>query len=499
MTIASTGNKITDQNARASARHQREEEALKNRARKSGKSGKSGSRHARAGRAAIKSSRGRGVTAKKQKSGKGAMGLLNYAMDKEDAKLILSNCGTSKNEIIADLRLAASMRPDAKKPFSHLTFSLPPTTKINDQKWIEITDFVREQLDLDDSFPFAAIRHFDTDHDHIHIIYSRVSMEGKIHNEAFIGLRLAALEDAIEDRFDLPLTPRPADPAPRLQKNEIEKALRTKIQPVRMQLASIVKAAAEGKPSAVNFVQRCAAQGVIVRPNIATTGRLNGFSFSLISDPAQVEFKGSQIGASWSNLQKNGVTYEQNRDATALTNLAAAVTNGQRTIEPPAPEVPSASSSKQSKRYEVAKPAPATRPAPTADRRDEEAPVISDSRRKLLELRARFDRRALFFKQLRAKLENSTQAAQRLAEALKPEQTELEIAASFIKQEKWSEESRELIKQLNLSTSQIAEILQPFRAQLKTEDYYKLRMLDAIKNAPEPAPAPVTATDLPTF
>jgi len=118
--------------------------------------------------------------------------------------------------------------------------------------------------------------------------------------------------------------------------------------------------------------------------------------------------------------------------------------------------------------------------------------------RKLIDLRARFDARVLFFKQIRTELADGTQAAQRLAAQLNPEQTELEITRAFICAEKCSEESRELIKRLNLSLSQIAEILQPYRQQLQIEDYYQSRMFNASKHAPAPAPADAT-NNLPTF
>ena len=74
--------------------------------------------------------------------------------------------------------------------------------------------------------------------------------------------------------------------------------LEASAMPVRTQLAQLVRAAAEGCPTAVQFSRQCAASGVIVRPHIKK-GELSGFFFSLSADPERTEFKGSQIGAGW--------------------------------------------------------------------------------------------------------------------------------------------------------------------------------------------------------
>lgn len=331
MTLAKTGNRIADQLARASAANQKKEAAAKSRAAKAAKSGGRMSK-VRGGRAAIKAGggRGRGVVGKVHtKAGGGAAGLVNYAMGKQDAVLIASNCGSNSEQIIKDMNRCGSLR-SVKSPVGHVTFSLPTSTKIDAKKWEEIIEFARSELELDDSYSFAAVRHNDTDHDHIHLVYSRVSDRGEIHQDYRLGLRLALIEDQIEDRFGLPLIPVDrSGNLPAMKKNEIEKAIRTGMQPDRVQLNSVVMKAAEGNPTAVEFIARCAASGVVVKPNLSSsTGKLSGFSFSLVDG---IGFKGSQIGASWAELQKKGVSYEQIRDGQALADLAAKLAEGQRT------------------------------------------------------------------------------------------------------------------------------------------------------------------------
>lgn len=328
--IASTGNKITDRLARASKAAQGKEAAAKSKAKKAAKAG-ARMKKVSAGRQAIKNGKaggggGKGIVVKMQKSGSGFGGMLNYGLNKPEAQIISSNCGFDQPSILRDMIRCAEQKK-IKKPVGHITFSLPPTTQIGDEKWRAIIDFARSEIDLDDSFSYVAILHRDADHAHIHLIFSRVSDQGEVHNDYRLGLRLAGLEDLIEDKFSLPLVP--VNRAINFTRGEIERALDKGIQPDRQQLNQIVMRASSGKPSVTEFISRCAAEGVVVRPNIASTGKLNGFAFSLVD--SGVEFKGSKIGCGWSKLQEMGVRYEQDTEASVITDLAAQLEQGQRT------------------------------------------------------------------------------------------------------------------------------------------------------------------------
>lgn len=340
MTIGKSGSAIVDQLARAKSRNDAAERAAKAKAKKSAKSGrggrggKTGGARAKAGRSAIKrgASKGRGIVAKtahRKNDGKSFRRLVNYAMNKEGAILISSNCGITAPDMIRDMKLAAGTRPDITKPVGHISLSVPPSTKLTNKNWLAIEEFVRASLQLDDKYPFCVVRHRDSEHDHVHIAYSRVSMDGRVHDQAFLGLRLAALEDEVEEKFSLPLLP--VDRSKLVfNKNEIEKSIRLREPPERKRLSDVVQSAVKGNPSVVMFVRRCADAGIVVRPNLATsTKKLNGFSFSYVD--SEVEYKGSQIGAAWAALQTAGVTYVEDRDYESLAALKHQLESGKRT------------------------------------------------------------------------------------------------------------------------------------------------------------------------
>lgn len=102
------------------------------------------------------------------------------------------------------------------------------------------------------------------------------------------------------------------------QKNELEKALRTGESPPRLLLQTVIDEALADRPSMGDFADRLDAAGVTVRPNIASTGRLNGLTFDLNN----LTFSGSKLGKkySWKKLQKR-IDYQPERDNPLLQKL----------------------------------------------------------------------------------------------------------------------------------------------------------------------------------
>lgn len=123
----------------------------------------------------------------------------------------------------------------------------------------------------------------------------------------------------------------------RLTPGETEKAVRTGVAPLRSEIAAAIDAALETQCTASQFVERLEAAGLQVRPALATTGRLNGFSIGRNG----VFFKGSQLGDKYKlqQLEKRGFSYDKERDCAALASSAArcdaaASTNSEPVTEP---------------------------------------------------------------------------------------------------------------------------------------------------------------------
>lgn len=264
---------------------------------------------------------GRGIVIKAHKSGRGFKGILDYANDpKKSPQIVFTNCGTTAQDALRTMCRASSLRPAISKPVAHITMSLPPAIGKDERRWPEIVQELRDTLGIDDSWPCIAIRHNDTNHDHVHLIFGRVSVAGEVWDEWGNQLKCAAAEESIEQKFNLKIFPRDTqNQKSKPSKGEIEMGLRTGQLPPRLQIAAALKIATQGRPTIQQFVERLNAAGVGVRANVSpSTGKMNGFSFVFDG----IVFSGSKVAKEygWQQLEKV-IDYEQNRDTDFLTKL----------------------------------------------------------------------------------------------------------------------------------------------------------------------------------
>lgn len=155
---------------------------------------------------------------------------------------------------------------------------------------------------------YIAVRHHDTDHEHIHIIASRIGLDGGLYLGKWDAKRAIKLTADLEQRHGLTITKGLEDgPAPVATptRKEVEMSLRTGDAPPRVVLQQIVDAALSEPGSVFDFIDRLEAAGVGVKANVASTGKMNGFSFMF----AGVPFKASDLGKAygWKSLQARGL------------------------------------------------------------------------------------------------------------------------------------------------------------------------------------------------
>ncbi|MFA6121070.1 MAG: relaxase/mobilization nuclease domain-containing protein [Sideroxydans sp.] len=252
--------------------------------------------------------RGRGIVIKGFKNGVSFSQRVAYARDaKKGGELIFTNCPPSG--IARTMRIAASSRPDIRQSVAHLSMSLPPNVAAKGRdEWQQIVESLLDEIGLDDGFPYMCARHNNTQHDHVHVVFSRVSMDGRVHDQANLGLRLQAAEVIIEDKFGLQLFSR-NELSPTTTKNEIEMGLRTGKVPPRIEIKNALEAALIDKPTIEQLVERLALAGVNTRINqSATTGKISGFSFEYEGIPFAASKIGKEYG--WQHL-KERIAYEQ--------------------------------------------------------------------------------------------------------------------------------------------------------------------------------------------
>lgn len=275
--------------------------------------------------------------------GKGFAGVVRYGFIGEikgprelEGRVVGGNMSANDMDgLIDEFNSVAALRPDIEKPVWHNSLRLPKEEKISDKEWEKIGARYMQKMGFSKHHPYVCILHDDEDGQHIHIIASRVGLNSKIFLGQNENLESTKIIYDLEKEFGLKksetLVPLDADkkiimPDKRkATKKEVEKALANDEEPLRYQLQKLVDKALEEPATATQFVERLRAGGVDVRVNIASTGRLNGFSFGMEG----IYFGGQKLGANYklASLIKRGLTYEQDVESEFLRQFVGKTEN----------------------------------------------------------------------------------------------------------------------------------------------------------------------------
>ncbi|EMG0803790.1 relaxase/mobilization nuclease domain-containing protein [Escherichia coli] len=273
----------------------------------------------------------------KIKRGKNFAGVVFYALrpashHKTPPSVIGGNMdGSNAGELIAEFNATKALRPDVAKPVWHNSLRLPKNEALTDAQWSEIADDYMSRMGFSETHLRCYVLHDDAAGQHIHIIASRIELSsGKLYlgkNENLISTRI--IQD-LEQDYQLTRTKGPKaslaapSPKPKLKKsrNEMMIEKRTGELCPKGFIQNALNELLDTRQSINDFVQQLVAQNIRPIPNIASTGRMNGFSFEYNG----IAFKASQLGKgySWSALQSR-IDYQQERDNAFLFKLKSSV------------------------------------------------------------------------------------------------------------------------------------------------------------------------------
>lgn len=253
-------------------------------------------------------------------------GALSYVYDaekqsaKEATRVGGNMCGQSVAELSGEFAATTAMRPEIQQPVWHCSLSLAPGEQISPEKWNEVCVQFLDKMKIDsDLTPWVAVQHSDKDHQHVHLVVSRIQSDGQIWKDSKEVYRAIETTQELEKEFGLKQTKgfEARAEAKTLSRGEMGMFERTGELPPKIHIQQAVQAViAKGPCTAPAFVDELSKRGVRAKPNLALTGTMNGFSF----ESGGVAFKGSQLGAGfkWSELQKNGISYDKTRDIKEL-------------------------------------------------------------------------------------------------------------------------------------------------------------------------------------
>ncbi|BEA34539.1 hypothetical protein VEE31_10040 [Escherichia coli] len=214
--------------------------------------------------------------------------------------------GSTAAELISEFEGTRLLRPGVAKPVWHNSLRLPKGETLSVRQWAAFADDYMTRMGFTETHLRCYIMHDDSDGQHIHIIANRINMVGgKLYlgkNENLISTRIIS---ELEKVHKLTQTT-PANSGHRQEKrkpsrNELMMAERTTTPCPKSTLQSLIDNALTGRPDLLTFITMLEKEGVNCKPNIALTGKMNGFSFQYQG----IAFKASQLGKKygWSYLQ----------------------------------------------------------------------------------------------------------------------------------------------------------------------------------------------------
>lgn len=232
----------------------------------------------------------------KQIKGKSFRGLLNYLFGKEGAKQIGGNMeGNNPRELAAEFRFSRQLNPKVSRIVYHASLSLPHQESLDDETWHEITQKYLQAMGFDMN-QYTVVRHIDREHDHVHIVASRIRLDGTTVSDSWDYRKSEVVIRKLEQEYNL----QSVQPSWEKDKHspttgERRQLARTGEESVRVKLQRFLDLATHDSPTMSELIERMQQQGINVRVGYTRTGKVKGISYQLDS----VAFSGTHLGKAY--------------------------------------------------------------------------------------------------------------------------------------------------------------------------------------------------------
>ncbi|MBB5639101.1 hypothetical protein HDE68_005039 [Pedobacter cryoconitis] len=225
------------------------------------------------------------------KSGKSFKGCVEYCMLKEGA-VVLDADGLRTGEVahtIADFNMQRKMRPGLGQAVGHIALNWSPedSPKLTDELMVSIAKEYLKKMKITDT-QVLMVRHHDTNHDHLHIVYNRVDNEGKTISDANQRWNNVKVSKALTLKCGFHM----AKGKDRVNRQRLKGA-----DKVKYQIHDQIKAILPTVKSMDELQKQLAKQGISMLYKYKNgTAEVQGISFS----KGEYQFKGSEIDRSMS-------------------------------------------------------------------------------------------------------------------------------------------------------------------------------------------------------
>lgn len=227
----------------------------------------------------------------KLKIGTNAGGAIKYDIEKEGAEVLYKNnvYGETAEQMGAEMRAVSDQRNMKNNTF-HISLSLDKE-KATGEQWRLVADTYLQKMGFDlTKSQYVVTRHYDTQHDHIHITANRVMLDGSVISDSKTFERSHSATRAAELASGLQIFQKTAEMG-----NDGKMA----------NLRSTIKTALNGSNNYDEFKTTLKNHGIEVIENKSkTTGKISGISYKI--EASGQTWKGSAVGKefSYSNINK---------------------------------------------------------------------------------------------------------------------------------------------------------------------------------------------------
>jgi hypothetical protein len=230
--------------------------------------------------------------------GKSFQGCLSYVMGKTGAAVIGMNMdGKDPYSLANEFSLSWQLRPKLSYKVCHVILSLSPEEHLNNDAWqTAIAQYLKEMGFTNNQY--VAVKHTDREnHEHIHLVTSRVRMDGSVVSDSWDWTRSQDIIRKLEQDFGLAAVPSSWESDRQEQtKSQIDKELETGKVTVKRQLADKIDATLVNTTSLPDFIEQLNLEGIEVRVDRDRKGKPKGIAYKLDG----VSMAGSSVGKAYS-------------------------------------------------------------------------------------------------------------------------------------------------------------------------------------------------------
>ena len=249
----------------------------------------------------------------KQIKGKSFRGVLEYLHSKQESRLIAGNMGgQTPRTLAAEFAVSRQLNPRLSKAVYHSSLSLPKTEHLDDDTWSAIAEEYLSGMEFNDS-QYVVYRHSDKDHDHVHIVASRIRItDGTTVNDSWDYVRSEKLIRELEHKYELTPTVSSFSKQQRGQTTgEMRLIERTGEESIRAKLQQTIDGQTDSPITMPELVNRLKDLRIDAKVSVTRTGKIRGISYQLDG----VATSGTHLGKAYTfpGLQKHRqVSYNHN-------------------------------------------------------------------------------------------------------------------------------------------------------------------------------------------